>query len=1071
MKMLILPMLAILACAISASHADEPLIGFVNHFPWIDKGMDDVSRSGSNAVIFRAVSGIESKEGEYDFSSIDRQIEFAENNKLKIILLMEANPVYSPAWLTEQCRSAGEMQLDFIGRPHATPSMTSGIFRIWHEKFVRAVIEHVKQRDTTGVVIGYQPGAEWWYESGFRFNPAEIAAFREWLAAKYGSIARLNSTWKSTYSSFDAVNPPKLTGSDLGAADHLSPFEPAEDVANDLSWSIHTDVPIEPGKEYVFRAKIRAMNVRGEGAFLQIAWRQGDNGTPIWTSNSDRLKGTASQRQLELIVKAPERAKSAWLLLKLHGNGTVSFDDVFFGEEGSDRNLAPNPQFSQGKDAPEHWFFDNWMQSSRAKGIFEGGRLTIEMPRVDDRRELGNMRAAAYDWFTFGSEFVGGYIEGFCRLVKHADPSRLTVGYLTYAFAFPVEWDYTQHVGMALDVILPKLRHMDVIGMQICSADGDPVRITAAIDLARKYGKPVYAIDVIDFTSGVAVGYPAMDAVTREAIRHGATGVFYYCWWGTPDYDYYTGMPLAELEKMLARGRMSVADGPSRVAIIQPILPTALASGPKDNDFRDFVGLYKAVTESGAIPDIWTLHELASQRPDLRARYDVIFLPDCAYCPPGVAGMLSAFMERGGKLVVSGRTPQVDQIGNKMSARLDGAVSLGRFGTDYLGRVVRSTSAGNTPPLFRQMDEPDLRKRREGLRKRIAGFLPPTIKWSSESHPGEGFKCPLELRNGDILVSRTVPVGEGGVSIACFRSQDGGLTWSKFSDIVHSDEPRIDIGDGHMVQLRNGDLLYSYRRNLGRQHRYRLEVAASSDNGATWKPHSEVARAEGEFRGLWSTFLLQKSDGTIQCYYDDEDTPGKVGFHRHQWLTMKTWAPKSKQWIAPVTVSRAHAPEHLSRDGMCTVVELSKNRLLCAFETVQTYPPHRGVLMSVTSDDGGKTWSWQKEERRLLYQPPNPDFNALAPWMIKLSTGDLLCVFTTDEDREKPGVAATAVMDQSLKCIISRDEGKTWSKSLIVDAGHPIYFPGVCELKHGTQDGSVLVQYSGRVKLGTISPR
>ena len=1074
MNSTLLVVLLILLVA-GASYSDEPLIGFVNHFPWIDKGMDDVPRSGSNAVIFRAVSGIEAEEGKYDFSSIDRQIEFAEKNKLKIILLLEANPVYSPAWVNEKCLAAGEMQLDFNGSPHTTPSMTSGIFKAWHDKFVRAVIEHVKQRDTTWVVIGYQPGAEWWYESGFHFNPAEIAAFREWLAAKYGSIDRLNTVWKSDYEGFDKVTPPKLTGSELGAADRLSPFEPAEDIANDLSWSIHSDVPIEAGKEYVFRAKVRTKSVRGEGAFLQIAWRQGDNGTPIWTSNSDRLKGTGSWRQLEMIVTAPDRAKFAWLLLKLHGNGTVSFDDVFFGEKGSEQNLAPNPEFSQGTDAPDLWFFDNWTQSSLAQSRFEAGHLTIDMPRAQDKSEYGNIRAASYDWFTFGSEFLGDYIEGFCKLVKHADPSRLTVGYLTYAFAFPVEWDYTQHVGMALDVILPRLKHMDVIGMQICSADGDPVRITAAIDLARKYGKPVYAVDVIDFTSGVAVGYSAMDNVTKEAIRHGATGVFYYCWWGTPDYDYYTGMPLTDLEKMLTRGRRSAADAPSRVAIIQPILPTVFASGPKDNDFRDFVGLYKVVTDSGVIPDIWALRELAEQRPDLRARYDVIFMPDCAYCLPEVPGILREFMKRGGKVVTSGRMPEVDHLGNKISARLDGAVSLGSFGADYLAQVVRSTSAGNTPPLFRQMDDPNLGKRREGLRKKIAGFLPQTITWSGQSHAGEGFKCPLELRNGDILVSRTVGVPSGGVSIVCFRSTDGGLTWSRFSDIVHSDEQGIDIGDGHMIQLRNGDILHSYRRNLVSRHTYRIEVAISQDNGATWKPHSEVARSEGEFRGLWSTFLLEKNDGTLQCYYDDEDTPSQAGFHRHQWLTVKTWDPRSKQWIDPVTVSRAHNPEHLSRDGMCAVVELSKNKLLCAFETVQTYPPHRGVLMSVTSDDGGKTWSWQKRERRLLYQPPNPDFNALAPWIIKLSTGDLLCIFTTDEDRERPGVAATSVMDQSLKYIISRDGGKTWSKSAIVDADHPIYFPGVCELRHGKRKGTLLAQYSvprgHAVKDGRITPR
>ncbi len=1052
-------LVVMLACT-AACCADEPLIGFVNHFPWIDKGMDDVPKSGSNAVIFRAVSGIEAEEGKYDFSSLDRQIEFSEKHGLKVILLLEANPVYAPAWLLEKCRAAGEMMLDYEGRPHTMPSMSSGLFKEWHEKFIKAVIAHVRERDKSKVVIGYQPGAEWWYESHARFGTGDIAAFREWLAAKYGSIGRLNSVWKSGCRDFETLDAPRLAASALGAADCLSPFGPAQDIAHDVAWSLRQDIPIVPGREYVFRAKVNAGDLRGYGAHLQIAWRQGGAGAPILTSDSSRLTGDGASAHLEMTVKAPDRASTAWLLLKLRGNGRVSFGDLFFAEKVSAKNLAP---------ALDGWSVNNWTQSPGLRSSAGDGRLTIEMPPSSAKPAYGNPRAAAYDWFTFGAEFLGDYIERFCRLVKREDPSRLTIGYLTYAFAFPVEWDYAQHTAMYLDLILPRLRHMDVIGMQICSADGAPVRITAAVDLARKYGKPVYAVDVIDFTSGVAVGFPAMDAVTREAIRHGASGVFYYCWWGTPDYDYYTGMPIHDLERMLRRGRRAAPEAPSRVALIQPILPTAPV-GAEENDFRSFVGMYKAVTDSGVIPDIWTLHELAGQRPDLRAKYDSILLPDCAFCLPEVPRMLTDFMKRGGALIATGRLPEFDHLGNKLRVRLDGAVSLESLGVDYLGKVARSTSAGNTPPLFRQVDDPGLRKRRESLRKKLIRLIPaPPVVWDRETSPAGGFKAPVELANGDILAAQTEGVPSGGVSIFAYRSADGGRTWSRFGEIVHSDEAHVDLGDGHLVQLRNGDVLHSYRRNLGRERKFRLEVAVSRDNGATWQPHSEVARASGEFRGLWSTFLLEKSDGTLQCYYDDEDTPGANGFLRHQWLTMRAWDPKSGSWVNPVTVSRAHNPEHLSRDGMCSVVELSKGRLLCAFETVQTYPPHRGVLMYVTSDDGGKTWSWRKQERGLLYQPPNPDYNALASWMIKLSTGDLLCVFTTDEDREKPGVAATAVMDQSLKYIISRDGGKTWSKAAIVDPDHPIYFPGVCELKHGTEKGSVLVQYSGRTRLGRIT--
>jgi hypothetical protein len=345
-----------------------------------------------------------------------------------------------------------------------------------------------------------------------------------------------------------------------------------------------------------------------------------------------------------------------------------------------------------------------------------------------------------------------------------------------------------------------------------------------------------------------------------------------------------------------------------------------------------------------------------------------------------------------------------------------------------------------------------------------AGTGKPPIVWDQTAHAGAGFKSPLELKSGDILVVETEGIKPKGQRIICLKSADYGMTWSFYGEIARDENP-ADMGDGHMIQLRNGDLLYSYRHNRGwgpaEKREYRLEVAISKDGGRHWQRHSEVANSIGCEFGLWSTFLLEKKDGTIQCYYDDERAPANNGLARHQWLTMKTWDPASNQWINPVTVSRAHNPEHLSRDGMCSVVEVSRNKLLCAFETVQVAPPHRGVLMTVTSEDGGKSWSWTKEERHILYQPRDINFNALAPWVIMLSDGRLLCVFTTDEDRKEPGVAATSILSQDVKCIVSRDGGRTWSKPYLVDGNYPCYFPGVCELLHGKQPGSVLVQYGG----------
>jgi len=202
---------------------------------------------------------------------------------------------------------------------------------------------------------------------------------------------------------------------------------------------------------------------------------------------------------------------------------------------------------------------------------------------------------------------------------------------------------------------------------------------------------------------------------------------------------------------------------------------------------------------------------------------------------------------------------------------------------------------------------------------------------------------------------------------------------------------------------------------------------------------------------------LLRRDGTLQCYYDDEDTPHREGFFRHQWVTMKTWDPKARRWRRPVTVSRAHERGDLSRDGMPSVVELPSGRLLCALESVQTYRPHANCLRLVRSDDGGRSWSWKREERRILYQSTRPDHLCISPWMARLADGELICVFSTAEDSAEPGKSGTHArhLQLDLKYVRSRDDGRTWPREALSLYGgtHRTYVPGLLPL----QDGTLLV--------------
>lgn len=345
------------------------------------------------------------------------------------------------------------------------------------------------------------------------------------------------------------------------------------------------------------------------------------------------------------------------------------------------------------------------------------------------------------------------------------------------------------------------------------------------------------------------------------------------------------------------------------------------------------------------------------------------------------------------------------------------------------------------------------------------------LQWDKQIWRAEGAKGFLVLPDGSVLAARTEGTADG-VRVLCSRSADGGRTWTPLATIVSDPDPDTDIGDGNLLRRRNGELLYVYRHNRYRgEHAqkpyYSVKVAVSRDGGKTWHPHSTVLEVQptgaGPSRGLWAPFVFETRAGVLQCYYDDEYTPWQEGFSGHQWGRMHTWNPHKRQWEQPVTVSRAHTPAYLSRDGMPSVVELSRGHLLCVLESVQTFPPHAGVIRCVESRDGGRTWSWAREERRVVYQPNNTTFMALAPWVTKLWDNVLLCVFITDEDRSTPDKPGTPPprLNMDVKCVWSTDGGRTWSRpaSTVYDDTHKCYMPGVGVLKMGDREAEILVLF------------
>ncbi|MHB0997874.1 MAG: beta-galactosidase [Armatimonadota bacterium] len=720
----LLAIILLFIIAIPVLSADEPPVGWCTFYPGVDVGSDQIGNSGASVLsVCSGGWGMWQNEAQIDWSPLDKQIELAVKNNLSLALISESNPVYSPVWLKDKVKAAGQNVFSSGGAAGDIPSITSPIFREAHDNLIKQFIEHVKQVDTNHVVKYYHPGCEWWFMHSYRYNEADIAQFRNWLQKKYKTIGTLNKRWESKYKSFNDVPAPKLdtvstSNKELGKI-------MASDIGEEhCSWSIgastnpDTDKKmlaiIEPGKTYEMSVWIKTKDIKGPGAFLEVAWVRESGGAPISGGSTFAVNGTGDWRKVSTTLKTPTGAARAWLLMKFTATGTAWYDDVDIHEVGSSTNLAPNPGFENGQDA---WSFQNWSNGKNVSSAHRdtGGRnnsgcmeVTVK-PVTDNPLVYRNPDAAVNDWTNFWYEAAAEYINSLAGVYKKYDPATPTVTYLTFSFGYPAEWDYSQQMSISPDEVAARGSNIDAYGMQICSADGDPYRATANLDLVRKYDKPMWAVDLVDFTSGVYIGYPKMDKITQSVIQHGAKGII-YCLWHLPpviDYSFYPNMDIKDINKMLtdARSSIKLIDGMKvnpDVALVLPILPASSqdTEGSK-NYFKSFMGWYKILENMQVTFDVVTLKEI-EKGTDLK-KYKWVMLPDCAYIPEKALKNLTAYTKASGKLTSAGRFAQLNDIARPLPANLAASCTrtkLPDYGKSYSGELIRDTHAGNTPPLF-----------------------------------------------------------------------------------------------------------------------------------------------------------------------------------------------------------------------------------------------------------------------------------------------------------------------------------------------------------------------------------
>jgi hypothetical protein len=599
----------------------------------------------------------------------------------------------------EKLREAGQIQADPDGNPCKDPSIFSPIYKRYLARYVRRVTEYLKSHRLADTVYGYNNGCEWWYPISQSYGPLAEEAFRTLLQRRYRTLASLNAAWGANVAGWADIRAPRLVwlGSNRSSMAFMVPASAQLDAC--YATTAETHVPVKPGQKLTFTVHWKGSGVRAGGVIAEVAWLDGQKPQPIGISQSPIALGD-TPAVCEAV--APEGAVRGRLLAKSMAVGEVTFTRLSCTDE-SGLELASNPdldpamggwQFIQWSAGEPQNVSHNWDSRGRAT-VRYASSLRLDTPCT-------HPLAAVTDWTDFRARSMAEFIDWMAAEIRSADPTRPVISYLTFAFANPFEWDYAQQVAIQMEHCAPAARHQQILGMQLSSGEGDFDSVRCAFDMARKYRKPMWAVDLLDFTRGTALGPVGLTALSKAVVEHGGTGIQYYCWWGTPHYN-YLDLGLDALHRMISDTRDYALSHPKAsaladVALVLPRMPLYCALANPPNNWADFMGWYKLLSRLGIRTDVYTLEELG--RADL-SKHRVIVMPDCAYIRRDYAEALARAAHGGAKLVSSGRLALYDMGGAPLRSTI-GKLCWRRFsasvGAELLGETYRQPTPTDTPP-------------------------------------------------------------------------------------------------------------------------------------------------------------------------------------------------------------------------------------------------------------------------------------------------------------------------------------------------------------------------------------
>lgn len=178
---------------------------------------------------------------------------------------------------------------------------------------------------------------------------------------------------------------------------------------------------------------------------------------------------------------------------------------------------------------------------------------------------------------------------------------------------------------------------------------------------------------------------------------------------------------------------------------------------------------------------------------------------------------------------------------------------------------------------------------------------------------------------------------KGGLSLSVSRSDDGGRTWYRISEVA---SPGRDVDNAMLLQLPDGMLLLACR-SVRWQESYRLELYQSADTGKHWQKRSVIDRNEGTpgslghpDKGVYEPHLYLLANGRLAVMYANEKhVTDSVSYS--QIISEKVSGDRGRTWGPEIRV--AYAPGNpAARPGMPVWTRLMNGRYIVVFEVCGT---------------------------------------------------------------------------------------------------------------------------------------